>query len=58
MLLPYPYQEIIDGVVIVAAPFIWIGAGWLGIKAKNLYLRVTREWQRLDEEAARNTISD
>jgi hypothetical protein len=57
LLLPYPYQEIVDAVAIIIIPFVWMMAAWLGIRTKNLYLRVSKEWQRLDEEAARNSMS-
>ena len=56
MLFPYPYQEIVDVGSCILAPFIWIGAGYLGFRARALYLRVYQEWQRLDAEAGRNLI--
>lgn len=55
MLLPFPYQEIVDVGAIVSAPFIWLGAGYLGFWARAKYLRVYEEWKRLDEEVARNS---
>jgi hypothetical protein len=54
MPFPFPYQEIIDGGVVLFAPIVWVAAGYLGLRARALYLRCSIEWQKLDEEAARN----
>jgi hypothetical protein len=55
MPLPFPYQEIIDGVAVLFAPLVWVAAGYFGFRARALYLRYSIEWQKLDEEAVRNS---
>jgi hypothetical protein len=53
LLLPYPWQEFVDGFSVLMAVPIWILAGWLGLKARRAYLRASKEWSRLDKEAGR-----